>query len=681
MKQKQIKISLLTSMLLCSISSIEAKSTFEGLGYLEGDIHSQAWAVSGDGKVVVGTSSQKPFDYDEYNEYDAYENKRKAFRWTKESGMISLGKLPSGYYTSEALAVNSDGTVIVGSIDTLDTMSEQAFRWTKETGVVGLGFLPNGGDKSYARGVSTDGSVVVGYGLYNNFNKERFIGAEAFRWTQETGMIGLGDLEGGENASWARKVSGDGKVVVGSSISANGHEAFRWTQETGMLGLGDFEGGEFDSIAWAVNADGSVIVGYGTSEKGQEAFRWTQETGMLGLGDFEGGRFHSSATAINAKGDVIVGYSSTEKGEEAFRWTQETGMQSLSQWLGINIVGWEETAATGVSDDANTIVGTGKSGNSYEAFIAKAGQGMIGITDFTTSLESINSISTQTISNVSTLLNGAHGHPGNRRAIDDKRVMWLAGDISSDNRHNSKDDGYIGEFGLSFKHNEQITYSLALGKMLGDRKLDYKGSVDNNGAYIIADTDIRFFKDLPLYSTSTLAYGKNSIEIKRAYNNAGALTLSKGNTDESFLAFKQKFQYQFDTFFPYLQYNYIRVKRDAYSESGGGFSAMYNKVKESVSDFRIGLDANFNLNESNTLITTLEGVHRVQDRGHGVSGQIVGLNSFDIQGREYDQNWVRATIGLEHTFENNSRFTITLNRTSEGEDPTFWTGFNYSISF
>lgn len=56
---------------------------------------------------------------------------------------------------------------------------------------------------------------------------------------------GLGDLHGGEFSSIANGISPDGSVVVGSSRSVNGIEAFRWSEQQGMVGLGDLPGGIF----------------------------------------------------------------------------------------------------------------------------------------------------------------------------------------------------------------------------------------------------------------------------------------------------------------------------------------------------------------------------------------------------------------------------------------------------
>src|SRR5262245_23843786 len=70
----------------------------------------------------------------------------------------------------------------------------------------------------------------------------------------------LGDLPEGRFSSRASGISADGSVIVGTATSAHGTEAFRWTAESGMLGLGDLPGGEFMSEATGVSADGSVVV-------------------------------------------------------------------------------------------------------------------------------------------------------------------------------------------------------------------------------------------------------------------------------------------------------------------------------------------------------------------------------------------------------------------------------------
>ena len=130
--------------------------------------------------------------------------------------------------------------------------------------MVRLGFLP-GGNQSEANGVSADGAVVVGWSNFPGGAQQ------AFRWTQATGAVGLGFLPGGGGlfGSQATAVSANGSVVVGASIIPLGpgtgvDEAFRWTQATGMVGLGFLPGGS-SSTARGVSADGLVIVGAGNN--------------------------------------------------------------------------------------------------------------------------------------------------------------------------------------------------------------------------------------------------------------------------------------------------------------------------------------------------------------------------------------------------------------------------------
>ncbi len=174
----------------------------------------------------------------------------------------------------------------------------------------GLGDLPGSIFSSDSSGVSADGSVVVGASFSGNG-----LEGEAFRWTQDTGIIGIGDLPGGLFVSAAFDLSGDGSIVVGASFSAASSsstvipptEAFRWTAETGIIGLGDLPEGGFSSFASGISSDGTVIVGNSNGPQGTEAFRWTAETGLEGLGDLPEGGFSSQAVRASADGSVIVG--------------------------------------------------------------------------------------------------------------------------------------------------------------------------------------------------------------------------------------------------------------------------------------------------------------------------------------------------------------------------------------
>jgi|GEM_PF-1050939 len=261
-----------------------------------------------------------------------------------------LGHLLVGDTLSQATGVSADGSVVVG-FSVSPVFGEEAFRWTKDGGMVGLG-------GTRAHGVSADGSVVVGS---RDVSDEMTAFSEAFRWTSDGGMVGLGSLPGGGLPSNANGVSADGSVVVGWSNAGLEHEAFRWTSDGGMVSLSSLPGGGLPSNAYGVSADGSVVVGWSNAGLGNEAFRWTSDGGMVGLGDLPGGVRYSIAFGVSADGSVVVGSSNTDLGNEAFRWTSDGGM-----------VGLGSDSAHGVSADGSVIVG----GDYLEAFLWTNAGGM-----------------------------------------------------------------------------------------------------------------------------------------------------------------------------------------------------------------------------------------------------------------------------------------------------------------
>ena len=251
--------------------------------------------------------------------------------------------------------ISTDGTTIVGLTD--DEMPV-AYRWTESTGRINLGTL-EGTNMSFATGVSSDGKVVVGF----SSNDNAFDASQAFRWTESDGMIGLGTLVG-KNSSWATGVSADGKVVAGSSgtDSANSFEAFRWTESDGMVGLGTLIG---TNLSWAndVSGDGKVVVGFSGNPDfdDSQAFRWTESDGMIGLNSLEVDQ--SIANAVNYDGSVVVGLagffgSSTNGSIQAFRWTESEGMIRLGF-----LPNHEGSVAKDVSSDGKIVVGFSYSGN------------------------------------------------------------------------------------------------------------------------------------------------------------------------------------------------------------------------------------------------------------------------------------------------------------------------------
>ena len=259
-----------------------------------------------------------------------------------------LGKLGGDdSYSSRAYGISADGTTIVGTSYTPD--GYEPFRWTLETGMVGLGgagFYSASWDTPSAHDVSADGSVIIGVA-------ELVAGEHnAFRWTAETGMVALGDLPGGDDYSVGWECSDDGQIVVGRSYTQHyALHAFRWTADTGMVDLGTMGSPMASASANGITADGTVIVGQHHFSP-DAAFRWTAEEGMTPLPPDPGGGTVNSATAICADGSVIVGSVGSGPEMHAAMWTGDD-ITLLPDVTG----GAAPLSATGISADGSTIVG------------------------------------------------------------------------------------------------------------------------------------------------------------------------------------------------------------------------------------------------------------------------------------------------------------------------------------
>lgn len=230
------------------------------------------------------------------------------------------------------------------------------------------------GDASEARGVSSDGKVVVG------FSATPLGLGEAFRWTKATGMTGLGDFPGSSFNSSARGVSQDGSIVVGLGTTSVGSHAFRWTQATGLVDLGGLAGTLFFSHSNAISSDGNTVVGRSTASSGVFGFKWTEAGGMVTLNRIVGGTSNiSEAFAVSADGSVVVGTS--DGGSSSFPKPVVWDAAGMPTVLG-NLAGPTDAgSALGVSGDGNVIVGWTQSPSGSEAFRWTASGGIAGLGD------------------------------------------------------------------------------------------------------------------------------------------------------------------------------------------------------------------------------------------------------------------------------------------------------------
>lgn len=200
---------------------------------------SEVRGVSRNGQFAVGSEEQT------YSIGGTCFEIRRAVRWPV-SGGAALVLEPGSPIASVAMAASSDGSVVVGTRSyTIDFdyghMVSEMFRWTAQTGMVSLGNAPLGGvasDRGVATDVSADGKVVVGY-----------VGYEAVVWDEAHGLRTVKraiEDAGGTIGDWSRlyqatSVSGNGRVIVGMGENSH-YQLEAWRAVLPATCVADFNG-------------------------------------------------------------------------------------------------------------------------------------------------------------------------------------------------------------------------------------------------------------------------------------------------------------------------------------------------------------------------------------------------------------------------------------------------------
>ncbi|QLC74620.1 autotransporter domain-containing protein [Pseudomonas sp. LPB0260] len=619
-------------------------------------------AINADGSAAVGYSQ------------DTNAHKYHAFRWTQGGGTQFLGSLGGSF--SSAHAISADGSAVVGESNANDD-ERFAFRWTETHGMQNLGTL--GGSFSSAHAISANGSAVIGHSTIDDAN----YGYHAFHWTETSGMQDLGTLEG-HRYSFASAISANGSVVAGTSFDWS-NLAFRWTETSGIQGLGTLGGP--DSYANALSADGSVVVGVSTTSSSEShAFRWTETLGMQDLGTLGGDS--SEAYAISADGGVVVGITDDANHKRrAFRWSAASAMQSIEDWLTSNGVAVDANAAktslaTGVSADGNVVVGRLDNG---QAFLARL-NGLISIVDYQQSLAQASAMTPALAASASDMvLHGAHGSPMRSLVGEGRTSVWVGGDYGRQDSAGRDARLGSGEIGVAKNFGQGVQLNLALGRSDNSAAGDFGGASQLRSTYVLPQLIVQL-PNTTLYTSFSALYGDGKADIDRGYLNAGREVQSHGSTDVQTLGARLRLDW-LDAytlgqaaFTPYTSISYLQSKLDAYSETSGSFPATWNSRTERSTTGRVGLDTVYSLTPQVRLLARLEGVHRFEDRSASAQGEIHGLSSFDLNGQEVEQNWLRAAVGAESQLGQGIG-SLMVNGTSEGSDPDYWVAASYKWLF
>lgn len=668
---KSWRVTTALASVFATLASVPAMAQELEIHLADGTFETSASAVSADGSVVVGQSVASTLEGG------------RAFRWTTNGGFEQLTDS-----RSFANGISADGTTIIGSIG--EHGSTRAFRWTEAGGLVELGML-DGEASADAYDVSADGAVIVGRSVDpgNIFT--------AVRWTGDGGVESLGTLEGG-NASVAYGVSGNGLVIVGASRSGTSGpwmEAFRWTEAGGMVELGKLNNSD-ESQARAASHDGSVIVGWARDGQSQlqTAIRWTEAAGVESLGMLNDGNL-SLAYDVSDDGLVIVGSAADgadNNTRRGFRWTEDSGMQTVEDWLrdaGADIASNVTRNAYGVNEDGTVVVGDTHDNKMFIARTSQSGggnppPGLITIDDMAASLSSAGTANSIATNGLGTLMNGAGSRPLDRRTPQGRSVMWIGGDWGRDDHGIRDGEVRLGEIGLGHNFGGlQLNGAFGLTGLDQNTLLGGRNDIDANYVKLEMLTPVAATGAGGLWfaATGTALWG--SADIRRNYiGNGGSVESSFGQTDVEGYGIRGRLQWEdlAPGVSPYGELSYARACLDAYTESGGAFPAAFNELCGTATEARYGIDFRAPVSGQFHLISTLEGVHRFQDSGPNVTGQVIGLAAFNLGAANYRQDWLRAGAGFEFDIAG-STLSVMGNATTNGESANAWVAANWRVTF
>jgi hypothetical protein len=134
-------------------------------------------------------------------------------------------------------------------------------------------------------------------------------------------------------------------------------------------------------------------------------------------------------------------------------------------------------------------------------------------------------------------------------------------------------------------------------------------------------------------------------------------------------------------FSPYLDLWHTKTKLDSYTEDGGSYPAHFDSREDSITDLRAGVNFALPISTSGfDIIANFEAIHRFDDESDSTSGEVAGLFSFNLDGENYDQDWLKGGIGVEGSLAM-GKMSLMVNGSTDGEMPSSWIAASYQMSF
>ncbi|WP_300674276.1 T9SS type A sorting domain-containing protein [Soonwooa sp.] len=264
----------------------------------------------------------------------------------------------------------SNNGVAVGNV-----MFGSHIMWTEQDGVITVGEPASGEQISGNTSISADGKYIAG----TMTNPETMID-EMARYDVATGQWKyLGNLVHGQDASvWG--MSSDGKTIVGLGFKS-GWEAhgIKWTEAAGIVDLGSTHA-DSSSRANAINDDGSVIVGWQDDDFDRFGVYWKNGQ-QYHLKDANGEEVIGEIGGVSGDGKTMIGYNY----DYPFIWNETDGYQEFPHEDPMY-----EGSAVAVSDDGKRMIGYyrpwGQGAFAGSAFIWTKEKGIVDLNEYVASL-------------------------------------------------------------------------------------------------------------------------------------------------------------------------------------------------------------------------------------------------------------------------------------------------------
>jgi hypothetical protein len=308
------------------------------------------------------------------------------------------------------------------------------------------------------------------------------------------------------------------------------------------------------------------------------------------------------------------------------------------------------------------------------------------LADIQASLLSTSASVQSSLSGVSTLVNGAHSRPMSRRVASDKKTFWVAGDWGNDN-HGSR-DGTTGlaELGAGYNFGP-AQINLSLGKTWADQDLVHDGDLDVEGQYVMVEAILPVSEVNGVYATLGAYRHWADADIQRGYLNMGNPETSSASPDarswgaRGRLDWENAFTVKSTRFSPYVDLWYTEAKLDSYTESGGSFPARFDSREDEVTELRLGTNMALPIKETGfDVVANLEAARRFDSSTDSTTGEVIGLFAFDLDGEEYDRNWLKGGVGIEGNL-GKGKVSLMVNGTTEGEFLSSWVAASYQMTF